>query len=89
MNEIRITDSFIQGLCAPIRDIADRAGLAILDIVERGFDVTTKEDRSPVTDADHAAEAIILPALAKFTPDIPVVSEEAAAQGDAPPQHVL
>ena len=84
MNEIRITDSFIQGLCAPIRDIADRAGLAILDIVERGFDVTTKEDRSPVTDADHAAEAIILPALAKLTPGIPVVSEEAAAQGDAP-----
>lgn len=40
------------------------------------FDVTEKADHSPVTQADLAADAIIVPALAALTPDIPVISEE-------------
>jgi 3'(2'), 5'-bisphosphate nucleotidase len=36
-----------------------------------------------VTDADEAAEAIILPGLRALTPDIPVVAEEAMAAGGA------
>jgi 3'(2'), 5'-bisphosphate nucleotidase len=43
-----------------------------------------KADGSPVTAADHAAEAIILPALRALTPDIPVISEEEAAAGVSP-----
>jgi 3'(2'), 5'-bisphosphate nucleotidase len=43
-----------------------------------------KEDGSPVTAADHAAEQIILPALRSLTPDIPVISEEEAAAGVSP-----
>lgn len=43
-----------------------------------------KKDGSVVTDADHAAEKIILPRLAALTPDIPVLSEEAVEAGNIP-----
>ena len=44
----------------------------------------TKADRSPVTDADHAAEAIIVAGLRKLTPDLAVVAEEEMAAGHVP-----
>src|SRR5947208_13590934 len=37
----------------------------------------TKEDGSPATAADRAAHRVIAGALARYTPDIPIVSEEA------------
>src|SRR5690349_20280851 len=58
-----------------------KAGEAILAVRARGFDVTRKEDRSPVTEADHAAEAIIVAGLRAATPDIPVIAEEEVAAG--------
>jgi 3'(2'), 5'-bisphosphate nucleotidase len=57
------------------------AGVAILAIRQRGFDVVRKEDRSPVTEADHAAEAIIVAGLRTAAPDIPVIAEEEVAAG--------
>src|SRR6478672_2891873 len=57
------------------------AGAAILAIRKRGFDVVRKEDRSPVTEADHAAEAIIVAGLRAAAPDVPVIAEEEAAAG--------
>lgn len=62
-------------------DLARRAGVAILAIRERGFEVLHKEDASPVTAADHAAEALILEGLRAATPHIPVVAEEEVAGG--------
>ena len=44
----------------------------------------TKADKSPVTDADHAAEAIIVAGLRALTPDTPVVAEEEMAAGRVP-----
>jgi 3'(2'), 5'-bisphosphate nucleotidase len=35
-----------------------------------------KADGSPVTDADHASEAVILDGLAQLLPGVPVISEE-------------
>ena len=67
-----------------IRRLAEAAGLETLRIYEGEADVTLKQDGSPVTAADAAAEAVILPALRALTPDIPVVSEEEAAAGLAP-----
>ncbi|MDH3239768.1 MAG: 3'(2'),5'-bisphosphate nucleotidase CysQ [Alphaproteobacteria bacterium] len=78
------SDHDLGALAAPIRSIAESAGDAILTVRRRGYDVTKKEDRSLVTDADHAAEAAILPALAKLTPGVPILSEEAVAAGDTP-----
>src|SRR6476646_12004399 len=57
------------------------AGAAILAVRRRGFDVVRKEDRSPVTEADHAAEAIIVAGLRRATPGIPVIAEEEVAAG--------
>ena len=48
------------------------------------FTVHDKSDASPVTVADEQAEAVILAGLARLTPPIPVVSEEAAAAGQIP-----
>ena len=43
---------------------------------ENGFDVEIKSDSTPVTSADIAANRILLEALNRLYPDIPVVSEE-------------
>jgi 3'(2'), 5'-bisphosphate nucleotidase len=60
------------------------AGRAICDIYSRGFEVQRKADTSPVTEADHAAEAIILERLTRAAPGIPVVAEEEVAAGRVP-----
>jgi 3'(2'), 5'-bisphosphate nucleotidase len=65
-------------------DAAREAGAAILEIVARGFDVEQKGDSSPVTEADRAAELIILAALAKAAPGVPVIAEEEVAAGRIP-----
>jgi 3'(2'), 5'-bisphosphate nucleotidase len=58
--------------------IAIDAGRHILDVYERQFDVSSKDDGSPLTDADRAAHDVIAARLAALTPDIPVLSEESA-----------
>ncbi len=63
---------------------AREAGEAILEIVRRGFDVESKQDASPVTEADRAAELIILAALARAAPGVPVIAEEEVAAGRIP-----
>jgi 3'(2'), 5'-bisphosphate nucleotidase len=63
---------------------AREAGEAILELVRRGFDVEHKQDLSPVTEADRAAELIILAALAKAAPGVPVIAEEEVAAGRIP-----
>lgn len=64
--------------------IALEAGALIMQVYERGAVVRLKEDRSPVTDADEAAEALILERLAVLLPGIPVIAEERAARGSLP-----
>ncbi len=68
-------------LLALADDLARRAGEAILVIRARGFETLAKADASPVTEADHAAEAIIVAGLRAATPDIPVIAEEEVAAG--------
>lgn len=67
-----------------IAEAAREAGEAILDIVRRGFEVEAKRDSSPVTEADRAAELIILGALARAAPGVPVIAEEEVAAGRIP-----
>jgi 3'(2'), 5'-bisphosphate nucleotidase len=66
------------------RPTAREAGEAILEVVRRGFEVESKHDSSPVTEADRAAELVILAALAKAAPGVPVVAEEEVAAGRIP-----
>ena len=63
---------------------ARAAGAEILKLVERGFEVETKMDESPVTACDRAAERIILDALAAAAPGVPVIAEEEVAAGRIP-----
>ena len=63
---------------------AREAGEAILEVVRRGFEVESKRDASPVTEADRAAELIILAALARAAPGVPVIAEEEVAAGRIP-----
>jgi 3'(2'), 5'-bisphosphate nucleotidase len=61
--------------------LAEQAGAAILAVRARGFAVERKADLSPVTEADRAAEAIIVAGLRGATPDLPVIAEEEVAAG--------
>jgi 3'(2'),5'-bisphosphate nucleotidase len=57
------------------------AGPAVMEEYDRGCSVASKEDGSPVTSADHRAEAIICECLASLAPMPPVCAEESIAAG--------
>jgi 3'(2'), 5'-bisphosphate nucleotidase len=61
--------------------LAVEAGAAIRAIRARGFAVERKADRSVVTEADRAAEAVILSGLRAALPGCTVVAEEETAGG--------
>jgi 3'(2'), 5'-bisphosphate nucleotidase len=56
--------------------IARNAGDEIMKIYARDFAVEVKDDKSPLTEADKKANAVILDGLWKLFPDIPYISEE-------------
>ncbi|MGL4833189.1 MAG: 3'(2'),5'-bisphosphate nucleotidase CysQ family protein, partial [Shewanella sp.] len=59
--------------------IATDAGIAIRDIYLKGsFERELKSDNTPVTTADLTAHRLICERLSALTPDIPILSEEAA-----------
>lgn len=60
------------------------AGRVAHDFYRDGFNVSRKADSSPVTEADHAAEAVILARLAHAAPGIPIIAEEQVAAGRVP-----
>jgi 3'(2'), 5'-bisphosphate nucleotidase len=60
-----------------VAEIADAAGLAAMRFYGRSAGAQTKGDGSPVTEADRAAHDVIISALSRLTPGVPVVSEEA------------
>src|SRR3954447_4999017 len=62
-------------------DLAAKAGKEILRIRGRGFQVHQKPDRSVVTEADHAAEAIIVTGLREALPGCTIIAEEEVASG--------
>ena len=71
-------------LLGDLAEAAQEAGQAILTVVRRGFEIEAKSDSSPVTEADRAAELVILAALARAAPGVPVIAEEEVAAGRIP-----
>lgn len=67
------------------------AGERIMDVYSKPVESHTKADGSPATEADLAAEAVILDALKEIAPNIVVISEENAASHSvkAPEQFFL
>lgn len=66
---------WLDPVCAIARDAAD----AILAIYAHDFEVVRKDDDSPVTAADLAAQRVIAEGLNALAPGVPVISEEALA----------
>ncbi|WP_434762282.1 3'(2'),5'-bisphosphate nucleotidase CysQ [Vibrio fortis] len=66
-------------LLPSVIEVARSAGQLILEIYEKkDYEEFTKSDDTPVTSADLAAHKLISQRLSELTPDIPVLSEEAA-----------
>lgn len=57
-----------------IKNIALKAGKAIMQVYERDFAIYEKEDKSPLSEADLLSNKVICEALAKF--NLPILSEE-------------
>lgn len=74
------SDAFADALCA----MALAAGAKALEIYGGDFCAETKDDASPVTEADRAGEAIILAGLRELNAHIPVLAEEQASEEGAP-----
>jgi 3'(2'), 5'-bisphosphate nucleotidase len=65
-------------LLEAVADISRRAGREILDVYGTDFESRAKADDSPLTEADLRAHRLIVAALAQLSPQLPVLSEEAA-----------
>jgi len=76
-----VTDQLIETLETATID----AGLLIRRMRQDGTGVRSKPDGSPVTDADQAAERLILSRLNAAAPGVPIVAEESASNGIVPP----
>jgi 3'(2'), 5'-bisphosphate nucleotidase len=79
-----MTSFDLNALTRALKIIARRAGQIELDFYAKGTDVMHKNDGSPVTAADEAAEAMITKALLELTPSLPIVAEEAVAANSIP-----
>lgn len=66
----------LQSYLDAVRTLASMAGEKILEVYQTEFEVETKGDLTPVTQADLVANEVILAGLKALTPDIPVISEE-------------
>lgn len=67
-------------LLAPVQ----QAGRCIMAHAGGRAAVERKADQSPVTAADREAESVLLEALARVAPGVPVIAEESVAEGRLP-----
>ncbi len=63
-------------LIDPLTDLVIRAGAAIMAVNRGAMRIHGKDDGSPVTEADLAADRIIGEGLAQLIPAVPAISEE-------------
>ena len=66
----------LKPLIEPVVALAEDAGRAILEVYSTNFEVQSKEDESPLTQADLASHRRIVAGLETLTPDLPIISEE-------------
>jgi len=71
-------------LLEQVHAIAKGAGELVMSVYRSDFSSRSKNDASPVTEADERSEAFILSALRTLTPQIPIVAEEEVAAGRIP-----
>ena len=66
----------LKDLIEPVVDLAVTAGDAILEVYATDFDVQSKDDTSPLTQADLASHNRIVAGLSELSPEMPIISEE-------------
>lgn len=67
----------LKELLDPVIQVAYQAGRVIMEVYDAGFSVEHKSDHTPVTEADTAANTIIVTHLKELTPHLPILTEEA------------
>ena len=66
----------LKELLDPVIQIAYQAGKVIMEVYDAGFSVEHKSDHTPVTEADMAANKVIVSSLKELTPHLPILTEE-------------
>jgi 3'(2'), 5'-bisphosphate nucleotidase len=69
-------DNELKNLVHEVNEVAHSSGSIIRKYFHTSYDVDIKDDKSPVTTADIAANEYIEQKLSILTPDIPRISEE-------------
>ena len=67
----------IRSFIEPIVALAEDAGRAILEVYATNFEVQSKDDESPLTQADLASNRRIVAGLEALRPRLPIITEEA------------
>jgi 3'(2'), 5'-bisphosphate nucleotidase len=78
------TRNDLHSLLGPIAELAASAGGKILEIARGDLGTSRKQDKSPVTAADVAAENLLREGLAKLLPGVPFIGEESVERNDIP-----
>jgi 3'(2'), 5'-bisphosphate nucleotidase len=74
---MKTSNEFINNIISPLKNTIKKSSEAIMRIYgQDNQGKSDKEDGSPVTMADLAANKIIIEDLTNLTPDIPIISEE-------------
>jgi 3'(2'), 5'-bisphosphate nucleotidase len=73
-----VTD--LDDLALAFAELASAAGAVIMSVYATDFEVRRKADLSPVSEADEAAEALLVPGVEKLLPGVPILAEEAVSR---------
>ncbi|MBP0048102.1 3'(2'),5'-bisphosphate nucleotidase CysQ [Marinobacterium sp. AK62] len=79
-----MTEITLQALLGCVEKVAVRAGKEIMAIHSQDFTVEQKADNSPVTEADKAANDIIVAGLEALPVSFPILTEEAVEAFSGP-----
>lgn len=71
----------LRSLVEPVVALTKDAGQAILEVYASDFEVQSKDDDSPLTQADLASNRRIVAGLEALTPELPIITEEAGLPG--------
>lgn len=71
-------------LARQLARLASAAGRVVMDVYATDFEVRTKGDASPVSEADERAEALLVPGVQELLPGVTIVAEEAVSRGELP-----
>ena len=70
----------LDDLASAFAELASAAGAVIMAVYATDFEVRRKADASPVSEADEAAEALLVPGVEKLLPGVPILAEEAVSR---------